>query len=322
MKYLITGITGFAGPHLASLLVSKGHKVYGLVRCSNGRHQDIRDVVEDGIFKEIEFLYGDLNDKAQINKIFHDHHFDGAFHLAAQSHPPTSFVSPMATYKANVMGSINLIESIKRNNRECKVMFCSTSEVYGDTIKEGQLIKETDRIGPANPYGVSKADIDLYMQMLMHNKMLKGFITRAFSHTGPRRGCNFSISSDAHQLAGMKDGETLLVGNLGTIRVVMDVRDTVRAYALLMETDQSEGKIFNICGDTPRKMSYFTDVLIELSGLQDIKMAINPKFYRSIDIHYQHGDTTALKQVVDWKPEIDIKTTLYDLLEYWRKKIG
>ena len=83
MKYLITGITGFAGPHLANLLHYHGHEVYGLVRCSNGRENDIRDVVCDNVYKDINFLYSDLRNFRTLNKIFKDNKFDGVFHLAA-----------------------------------------------------------------------------------------------------------------------------------------------------------------------------------------------------------------------------------------------
>ena len=83
MKYLITGITGFAGPHLANLLHAEGHEVYGLVRCSNGTENDIRDVVNDEVFSAIKFIYADLTHYRAINNVFRQDKFDGVFHLAA-----------------------------------------------------------------------------------------------------------------------------------------------------------------------------------------------------------------------------------------------
>ncbi|MEP6664547.1 MAG: GDP-mannose 4,6-dehydratase [Verrucomicrobiota bacterium] len=148
-------------------------------------------------------------------------------------------------------------------------------------------------------------------------------MTRAFSHTGPRRGRTFSISSDAYQLARMMNGEPnkkLRVGNLKSVRVVLDVRDTVKAYYLLMINDKSDGKIFNVCGDEPLEMGFYTDKLIELTGVQGIEKEVYAPFYRPIDIHYQHGDCEELVQLTGWKPEYDITTTLQDLLNYWVKK--
>jgi GDPmannose 4,6-dehydratase len=204
-------------------------------------------------------------------------------------------------------------------------MFCSTSEVYGNVGQDGRKIHWNDTIFPANPYGASKAATDLYLQERMHNGFVKGFITRAFSHTGPRRGRIFSISSDAYQIARMMKGlqePVLKIGNLETTRVVMDVRDTVRAYYLAMIHTEVNNHVFNICGDTPRKMQFFTDKLIELSGLDYIEQKIHEPFWRPHEIYYQHGDSTNLVELTNFKEEYDIDTTLNDLLKYWYDKIS
>ena len=324
-RFLITGITGFAGPHLANLLHEEGHEIFGLIRRTNGMESDIRDVVPDDVYESITFVYGDLVNYRSIRTIFEKEQFDGVFHLAAQSHPPTSFTDPIGTMDTNVMGSANLIQVIQDHQDNCKLMFCSTSEVYGNVGQDGRKIHWEDTILPANPYGASKAATDLYMQERIINGKLDGFITRAFSHTGPRRGKNFSISSDAFQIArmmrGMQDKE-LKIGNLNSVRVVMDVRDTVRSYYLAMISDGVTGQIFNVCGDTPRKMQFFTDKLIELSGLTDVVQKIHKPFWRPHDIHYQHGDSSNLVELTGFKEEYDIETTLNDLLKYWYDKLN
>ena len=324
MNYLITGITGFVGPHLADLLLKNKHNVFGLINCTNGRENDIRDVLSDKIFNSIKFIYSDLKNFRGLENIFKNNTFDGVFHLAAQSHPPTSFIDPIATMETNVIGSANLIQCITDHQPDCKLMFCSTSEVYGNIGRGGKKISINDTILPANPYGVSKAATDLYVQERMINKKIKGFITRAFSHTGPRRGNNFSISSDAFQIARMMKGlqdKILLVGNLETVRVVIDVKDVVNAYYLGMINDKCNGKVFNICGDKPRKMQFFTDKLIEISKLKNVEQKIYEKFYRPIDIDYQHGDSSEFTEITGWKPKINIEKTLEDLLNYWVSKI-
>jgi GDPmannose 4,6-dehydratase len=325
MTYLITGITGFAGPHLANLLIKNGHTVYGLVRNSNGRETDILDVVPEDNFQKIKFLYSDLTNFRTLNTIFKENKFDGVFHLAAQSHPPTSFIDPIGTFEANIMGSANLIQALLDNQPECKLMFCSTSEVYGNVGIDGRKIKTTDFLLPANPYGASKAATDLYLQERFENKQLNGFITRAFSHTGPRRGKTFSISSDAFQIAKMMKGmqdKTLQVGNLESVRVVLDVRDIVNAYYLLMLSDESNGNVYNVSGDTPHKMGVYTDMLIASSKLEGVEKVISPKLYRPIDIHYQHGDCQSLVDITGWKPEFTLESTIEDLLNYWLKKLN
>ena len=322
-KYLITGVTGFAGPHLVNLLYSEGHEIHGIIRNSNGREQDIRDVVSDDAFSNIKFHYADLSNKKIIDEVLKENQYDGVFHLAAQSHPPTSFTDPLGTFKENIINSTNLITAVTEYQDNCKLMFCSTSEVYGNQGSEGNKIHWNSQLTPSNPYGVSKASIDIFMQERMENNYIKGYITRAFSHTGPRRGMNFSISSDAYQLARIKkglQGKILNIGNLETTRVVIDVRDTVNAYYQLMINEDSNRKIFNVCGEVPRKMEFFTDKLIEISGLE-VEKKISKELYRPIDIMYQHGNSDNLVELTDWKPKIAIEDTLSDLFQYWMKKI-
>jgi GDP-4-dehydro-6-deoxy-D-mannose reductase len=324
MKYLITGITGFLGPHLANKLIKEGHQVFGLVRINNGRENDIRDVVCDETYSKIEFVYGDLTDFRMIDKIFIDNIFDGVFHLAAQTHPPTSFTDPIKTWEWNVMGSINLITAISDRQPICKLVFCSTVEVYGNEGIDGRKIKEDNVFLPANPYGASKAAIDLYLQERIKNKQLNCVIVRPFCFTGPRRGSKFSISSDAIQVARMmlgKQEKVLKIGNLDTVRIVADVRDVANAFFLIMTNEKSSGNIYNICSGTPYKMRHYTETLLKLSGLKDVKLEIEPKFWRPIDIQHQDGDSSKLEEELGWSPQYKIDETLKDLLDYWVNKI-
>ena len=322
MNFLITGITGFAGPNLAKLLLANNHSVYGLIRGSNGRQTDLLDILSPQEIDAIHWVCGDLLDYYSLEKIINKHQFDGVFHLAAQSHPPTSFANPPMTFASNVTGSVNLITLISTYQPKCHFHFCSTSEVYGNACKTDGILHEEMKLTPVNPYGVSKAAIDIYMQERIANGYVNGFITRAFSHTGPRRGHTFSISSDAYQIAKMilkKQEKTLLIGNLKTRRVVMDVRDCVRAYYLLMIGGVSG--VFNVCGEDVFEMQHFTDLLIEASNLSDVVQQIHQPFFRPIDIDVQVGDVTKLKSNIQWSTEIPIRQTMCDLLEYWVSKL-
>jgi GDPmannose 4,6-dehydratase len=322
-KFLVTGATGFAGPHLLNLLFREGHEVTALVRGSNGREQDVRDVVEDACFEKIQWSYADLKDLRSLYKVFTHTQFDGVFHLAAQSHPPTSFSDPVNTFADNVQGSVNLIDAIQSFQDKCRFMFCSTSEVYGKAGEKIGLTNESTPLQPVNPYGASKAAIDLYLQERSSNGFMDVFITRAFSHTGPRRGKNFSISSDAYQLARMKLGraeKVLSIGNLESERPVMDVRDCVRAYYYLM-LKAKNGEAYNVGSTDVKKMRVYTDILVCVSGLSDVEYKINPAYYRQIDIYVQIPDVSKIQDAIGWKQEISIEQTMHDLFEYWMKKL-
>ena len=324
MKYLITGITGFLGPHLANKLVNEGHEVYGLVRINMGRENDLRDIISDDVFSKLKFVYSDLCNYRKLLAIFKEEKFDGIFHLAAQTHPPTSFTDPIGTWEWNVMGSVNLMTAMMDTQPECKFLFCSTVEVYGNEGIDGRKLNEDDKFLPANPYGASKAAIDMYIQERMKNKQMNAVIVRPFCFTGPRRGASFSISSDAIQIARMvlgKQEKVLRIGNLDTIRAVTDVRDIANAFFLVMTNPTTSGKVYNVCGGVPLKMRYYTDKLLELSGLTDVEQRIDQKLWRPIDIQYQDGDATRIREELGWEAKYTIDTTLADLLQYWLKKL-
>ena len=324
MKYLITGITGFLGPHLANKLVAEGHEVFGLVRINMGRENDLRDIISEDVFSKLKFVYSDLCNYRKLLAIFKEEKFDGIFHLAAQTHPPTSFTDPIGTWEWNVMGSVNLMTALMDTQPDCKFLFCSTVEVYGNEGIDGRKLNEDDKFLPANPYGASKAAIDMYIQERMKNKQMNAVIVRPFCFTGPRRGASFSISSDAIQIARMvlgKQEKVLRIGNLDTIRAVTDVRDIANAFFLVMTSPTTSGKVYNICGGIPLKMRYYTDKLIELSGLTDVEQRIDQKLWRPIDIQYQDGDATRIQEELGWEPKYTIDKTLEDLLQYWLKKL-
>lgn len=322
MKYLITGITGFAGSNLAKLLINEGHEVWGTY--NNTRPEILKLILTDEEFKKITFRCRSLS----MSKHFiQREQFDGIFHLAAQAHPGTGFTNPILTFDTNVMGSLYLLDSIQKYSPNTIVQYCSTSEVYGDSYSLlNRPVNENDKLIPNNPYATSKAAIDLHMQERMKGGFIKGMITRAFSHTGPMRGRFFSISSDAYQLAMMilnKQEKILKVGNLKSRRAVMDVRDCVNVYYLLMKNNESQGNVYNICGTKVYSMKYYTDKLIEISGLKDVKQEIEPKFYRPVDINIQQGDNFKINNLLnlDKMEKIPLEKTLSDLLNYWIRRI-
>jgi GDP-mannose 4,6-dehydratase len=324
MRYLITGITGFVGPHLANLLTAEGHEVHGFVRTSNGREEDIRDVVSDAVYSKITFHYGDLVDYDSVARVMRAAEFDGVFHLAAQSHPPTSFLDPRGTFECTALGTVNLAEAIRATQPKCRMMFCSTSEVYGAPREEDGAIHESFPIKPVNPYGVSKAAADLFVLERAASERLPFFVTRAFSHTGPRRGRKFSIASDAAQIVRIQKGfqePKIRVGTLSSKRVVMDVRDCCRAYYLLMQK-ATPGEAYNVGGDEIFTMGQLLDLMLEMSGLAGkVEKVVAPELVRPIDIPVQICDTRKLRSLTGWKPEIAMRQTLRDLLGYYEKKI-
>jgi GDP-4-dehydro-6-deoxy-D-mannose reductase len=312
-KYLVTGITGFVGPHLANLLVSEGHKVYGVVR-TPGKEKDI---------KNVSFIYGDLTSNHFIEELFKGNKFDGVFHFAAQSSAPASLADAYGTFGVNTSSTVQITTAIERYQPKCSLVYASSAEVYGICDPSLGPINEDFLLNPVTPYGVSKAASELFLRERAHSVGLKFIIGRGFTSTGPGRPRNFAISSDAAQIAEIKAGKkkpVIDVGNLASLRGVMDIRDGVRAYYLLMQKGKP-GEVYNIASEEVRKIGDYLNMMLELEGLKDkVKLKKDPSKYRKNDIPVQIPDTKKIR-ALGWQPKIPIEQTLKDLLEYWKNKI-
>ena len=248
MKVLITGITGNVGSHLADYILENESSVelYGIARWRSplDNIQHIKD--------KINLVLADLNDLNSMIKAMESIKPDIVFHLAAQSFVQFSFAAPAETLNTNIIGTSNLLESIRVTKLNPKIHICSSSEVYGQVEQDEIPITETNPFRPASPYAVSKVAEDMlgYQYYLSYNMHIVR--TRMFTHTGPRRGDVFAESWFAKQIALVEHNlipNPIKVGNLDSIRTIMDVRDAVRAYWVMMQKSEP-GEVYNIGGDT------------------------------------------------------------------------
>jgi len=322
MKYLITGIAGFVGPHLANLLVNEGHDVIGLMHHKE-KKKNVKEIMPEDVFNKVEFIKGDITSQSDMENLIKEHNFDGVFHLAAQSNIPISIKNPRMTHETNVNGTYNIVDAIANYSPKTRLLFCSTSDVYGSIPEDKGAINEDFHLKPSNPYSVSKAASDLYIRERAKSLKLNFFVVRSFSSTGPGRPENFAISSDAYQITRIKKGlqePIIKVGDLKAKRTLMDVRDCVKAYYLLMEKAEP-GEAYNVGGDNIYSIGELLDKMLDISGVKDVKKEINPDFIRSVDTPVQVCDNSKLKKVTGWEPKIPIEQTLKDLLDYCDKKV-
>ena len=312
MKFLITGIAGFVAPYLARCVIGDGHEVYGLLHTTSSKMSNIEN---------IKYLTGDLTRPDTLGHL-KAHNFDGVFHLAGLTHPPTSFKEPRLYFEANALGTINLCQAIGKGSM---IMQCSTPEVYG--VCPDHEISEAFTMQPMNPYGVAKAAADLYILERTRNNKLRAFITRAGSHTGAGRPSCYSISSDASQIAKIKKGlqqPILRVGNMNSYRALMDVRDVVVAYYKLMmkylTEELNNGDIYHISGLSLHPIEFYVDFMIKLAGVK-VSKAVDEKLLRKVDIPYQNLNSEKIEGILSWKPKISIEETLNSVLDYWEEVI-
>lgn len=319
-KVLITGITGFVGSHLAEYILKnhKGVKIYGLVRWRSPK--DNISKIQD----YISLCYGDLEDYSSLEKILVAVKPDVIFHLAAQSYVDFSFISPISTLNINVIGTANLLESIKTLKLQVGydpiIHICSSSEVYGQVKKSEIPIKETNPFRPASPYAVSKVGEDMLALQYFLSWKIRTIRTRMFTHEGPRRGEVFAPSNFAKQVAAIEAGKqepVVMVGNLNSIRTFMDVRDAVSAYWLLVNKCTS-GEVYNIGGEETMTIGDMLKKLISFSKVKNIKIKVDPKRLRPSDVTLQIPSVEKFVRQTGWKPKIRFDQTLKDMLDYWR----
>lgn len=317
-RVLITGITGMVGSHLAEYILENHpqYEVHGLVRWRSPL-----DHIKP-ILKKVHLCYGDLRDLNSLVKIMNEVRPEKIFHLAAQSFVTTSFDAPADTLFTNVIGTTNLLDAVRMAGIDPYIHICSSSEVYGQVTKDEVPIRETNHFRPASPYAVSKTGEDMIALQYFLSYNIKTIRTRMFTHTGPRRGDVFAESWFAKQIAereaGIQSGP-LKVGNLDSVRTFADVRDAVRAYWLLLEKC-TPGEVYNIGGNQTMTVGEMLEVLKGLARC-DIRHEVDPALLRPSDVTLQIPDISKFQKQTGWQPEISLKKTLGDLLDYHRQRI-
>ena len=319
---LITGISGMVGSHLADLILSSTDwEIYGGCRWrspkDNIRHLEHID--------KVHFLDFDLTDIFSVQRALDISKPDIIFHLAAQSYPTTSFYSPNQTYNTNILGTSNLLESVRRFGSNPKIHICSSSEVFGRVSRDKLPINEECSFHPASPYAISTIGTDYLGQYFAEAYGINTVITRMFTHTGPRRGDVFAESSFAKQIALIEAGisEPLIkTGNLDSLRTWADVRDAVRAYLLISLGDDPPGTAYNIGGNFSCSVADMLKYLISISTVNNLEHVIDPERIRPLDADLQVPDCSKFLQRYSWTPQYTFEETISDLLNYWRDNIS
>jgi GDP-4-dehydro-6-deoxy-D-mannose reductase len=318
MRVLITGITGFAGSHLADLCLEKNDvDLYGIIRWRS-RTENI-----EHIWNRLKLLECDLRDAISTRDVIEEIKPDYIFHLAAQSFVPTSWKAPSESLSTNILGELNLFEAVRKAGHSCRIQLACSSEEYGMVLKDEIPIKETNPLRPLSPYGVSKVGQDMLGYQYYKSYGMEIVRTRGFNHTGPRRGPVFVCSDFAKQIVDIENRDqppVMEVGNLEARRDFTDVRDMVRAYWLSLEKGKV-GEVYNICTSKSHSIREILDMLIKLSGVE-VDVRTDKGRLRPSDVPLLEGDYSKFNNDTGWEPRIPIEKTLSDLLDFWRENPG
>ena len=322
MKVIITGITGFVGSHLADYIIENHPQteIFGTKRWRS----PMENIAH--IRNKIILIDCDLRDLPSCIHTLNEVKPDVIFHLAAQSYVPYSYIAPIDSLMTNVIGTANLLEAVRICGINPVIHVCSSSEVYGQVQPDEIPIKETNPLRPASPYAVSKVGEDMLGWQYFTAWNLQTIRTRMFTHTGPRRGEVFVTSNFAKQIARIEKGiqePVIKTGNLDSVRTFADVRDTVRAYWLMIEKyfegKVAAGEVYNIGGTTTMTVGDMLNKLLELARIkQKVSIEVEKERLRPADVTLQIPCIDKFIEHTGWTPAIPFETTMNDLLDYWR----
>ena len=317
MRILITGITGFVGSHLAEYALAKESvEVYGTVRWRS--RMDNVEHIQD----RIHLLDCELRDNVAVRKTLEEVRPDYIFHLAAQSFVPTSWKAPAETLTTNILSELNLLESIRDLNLDTRIHVAGSSEEYGLVFEDEAPITEDNPLRPLSPYAVSKVTQDYLAYQYNQSYGIFTVRTRAFNHTGPRRGQVFVTSDFSRQVALIekdKKEPVIEVGNLEARRDFSDVRDIVRGYWLSLEKGEP-GEVYNLGSGRAVTIQEMLDLILSMS---DVKIEVRqmPERMRPSDVELLLCDYSKFNRATGWEPEIPLEKTIKDLLDYWRERV-
>ncbi len=316
MKVLITGITGFVGSHLADYCLDRDVEVVGICRWRSPR-ENIEHLGDSIDVRECE-----LRDASSVTKLLSDVRPERIFHLAAQSYVPTSWNSPADTINNNVQAQVNLFEAMRELELDARVQIAGSSEEYGLVHPEETPITEDNPLRPLSPYAVSKVAQDTLAYQYHQSYGLKAIRTRAFNHTGPRRGEVFVTSNFARQIVDIERGHrepVMHVGDLTPERDFTDVRDIVNAYWLCLE-HCTPGDVYNVASGKAYHIQDVLDILLSHSDAE-IEVREDPARLRPSDVPLLLGDNSKFCKATGWEPKIPFEQTAKDLLDYWRERV-
>ena len=318
-RVLITGITGFAGSHLADFLLDHHSEVevWGTYRWRS-RRENIEHI--EGRLKLIEC---DLNDLTATKQALERARPEAVFHLAAQSFVPTSWTAPGETLHTNIAGQLNLFEGARAIGLDPVFQLACSSEEYGLVLPHETPIQETNPLRPLSPYAVSKVAQDFLGYQYFMSYGTKAIRTRGFNHEGPRRGEVFVMSNFARQIAAIEAGSqepVIRVGNLDAVRDFTDVRDMVRAYWAAVNK-ATPGEVYNIASGRGITIREMLDRLVASSRVK-VRVETDPARLRPSDVEVLIGDSSKFRAETGWEPRIPLEQTLADSLDYWRSRFA
>lgn len=265
----------------------------------------------------------DIMSKEDIVELLYSVRPDYIFHLAAQSSVSVAWKNPMLTIDVNIKGSVNIMEAVRELYYKPRILVIGSGEEYGH-IKDGETpISEETILRPGNIYAATKACQNMIGSIYAKAYDMEMMLVRAFNHVGPGQAPLFVVSDFCKQVAEIEKGlkePVIRVGNLSARRDFTDVRDVVRAYALLIQKGAA-GETYNVGSGKAVAIKDILDIIVGMSSA-DIAVEVDQNKIRPVDVPIIEADISKINEATGWQPVISIEQTIQETLDYWREHIG
>lgn len=299
-RVLIFGVGGFVGKYLADEFASHDYSVIG---CDRNAIQNVESIAS--------FFQCDLEDGQEVVRVIREVRPDIIVNLAAISSVALSWRNPALTFQVNVIGTVNILEAVRQFDTRIKTLLIGSSEEYAPSDSP---LSEASPIIANNPYGVSKIAQENLADMYAQSYGLRIYRTRSFNHIGVGQSASFVIPSWIKQVADLdrarSDG-VLYVGNTEVRRDFTDVRDVVRAYRLLVESEY-DNEVFNIGAGKSYLLKDILDLIVSFSS-RTIQVEADPELFRPVDNQVVCSDCSKAHRLLGWVPQYTIEDSLKNI---------
>lgn len=315
-KAFITGITGQDGSYLAELLLGKGYEIHGLIRRSSTFNTDRIDHLYQDLHDpeaRMYLHYGDLSVSGQLMDLLHDIRPDEVYHLGAQSHVRVSFDMPEYTGDVTGLGTLRLLEAIRKTGIKTRFYQASSSEMFGAAPPPQS---EETPFEPQSPYAAAK--VYAYYVVKNYRKAYNIYACNGilFNHEAPRRGETFVTRKITRAATRIKLGlqEKLYLGNLEAKRDWGFAGDFVEAMWLMLQQDGPDDFVI-ATGETHSVREFAEKVFQKLDLDYKEYVAIDQRYFRPAEVDVLLGDAAKARKKLGWEPKISFDQLISMMVE-------
>ena len=334
MNILITGGCGFLGSNLASYGINKKYNIMIFDNLSrHGSYSNLLWLKEIGDFN---FIHGDIRNKNDIENIIKQNNFDAIFHLAGQVAMTTSIENPYKDFEINSLGTLNILDSVRKYSQNTHIFYSSTNKVYGDLEQFNYeetdtryICKEYNNGFPENinlefhsPYGCSKGAADQYMIDFHRIFNIKTTVFRHSSMYGSRQFATYDqgwigwFCQKAIEKKYNKNSIFTISGNGKQVRDILHAKDMIELYYLALEnTDKVSGKYYNIGGGMEQSLSLL-ELFNMLNDILNIKLEYDCLPFRISDQKVFVADISKINKDINWLPKVKAREGIEEMI-YW-----